>query len=51
MHIARNERPIGPKERDKYRAYGRIYSEIALRFELRHELYGLPMTNRARKQA
>jgi hypothetical protein len=45
------ERQPGPKERDKYRAYARIYSEMAIRFEVQHALDGLPTMNLARKQA
>jgi hypothetical protein len=41
------EQQTGPNERDRYRAYARIYSEMALRFELQNELAGLS----ARKQA
>ena len=41
----------GPRERDEYRAYARIYSEMALRFELRHELDGRLTTSQTRKQA
>jgi hypothetical protein len=48
------EQQSRPDERHKYRAYARIYSEMAIRFELHHELGGLGSAltaNRARKQA
>lgn len=47
------EQQKGPKEGDKYRAYARIYSEMALRFDLRNDLAGLGATlttNPARKR-
>ena len=46
------EQQKGPKERDKYRAYARIYSAMALRFDLPNDLAGLGATlttNRVRK--
>ena len=41
-------------ERNKYRSYARIYTEMAIRFDLHHELGGVgptPTANLARKQA
>ena len=43
-----------PNERNKYHTYARIYTEMAIRFELHHELGGVgltPTANLARKQA
>jgi hypothetical protein len=34
------EQQTGPEKRDKYRAYARIYAEMATRIELHHELGG-----------
>jgi hypothetical protein len=48
------EQQKGPKERDKYRAYARIYSEMALRFDSRNEPAGpgaALTTDQVRKQA
>jgi hypothetical protein len=35
-----------PDKREKYRAYARIYSEMAIRFELHHELGWKRMHNK-----
>jgi hypothetical protein len=43
-----------PNERNKYRSYARIYTEMAIRFDLHHELGGVgltPTATLARKQA
>ena len=48
------EQQASPNERNKYRSYARIYTEMAIRFDLHHELGGVGPTltaNLARKQA
>jgi hypothetical protein len=44
------EQQTGSKKREKYRAYARIYSEIANRIEQHHERGGVA-ANQARRHA